>query len=161
MIFYTTVFSAQFWRRYVRGVRFKLEPPMTPQGGNERPSKSYEGIWRTVLETYIYISFSKRDQWQLKTGKIAFLWGILSFVVQSIPPIFSTAQSSKLKARTSLLPRFSEKRRSSFDLWALKQLSKMSPQVGLMYKGKFQWDILRCPLAPLAATFPLQKYRPV
>ena len=40
-------------------------------------------------------------------------------------------ESSKLKARTSLLPRFSEKRRSSFELWALKQRSKMSPQVGL------------------------------
>ena len=38
---------------------------------------------------------------------------------------------SKLKARTSLLPRFSEKRGSSFELWALKQHSKMSPQVGL------------------------------
>jgi len=39
-------------------------------------------------------------------------------------------ESSKLKARTSLLPRLSEKRRSSFELWALKQHSKMSPQVG-------------------------------
>ena len=40
-------------------------------------------------------------------------------------------QKSKLKARTSLLPRFSEKRSSNFELWALKELSKMSPQVGL------------------------------
>ena len=40
-------------------------------------------------------------------------------------------ESSKLKARTSLLPRFSEKRLLSFELWALKQHSKMSPQVGL------------------------------
>jgi len=40
-------------------------------------------------------------------------------------------ESSKLKARMSLSPRFSEKRRSSFELWALKQYSKMSPQVGL------------------------------
>jgi len=39
-------------------------------------------------------------------------------------------ESSKLRARTSLLPRFSEKRRSSFELWALKQHLKMSPQVG-------------------------------
>jgi len=38
---------------------------------------------------------------------------------------------SRLKAWTSLLPRFSEKRPSSFELWALKQHSKMSPQVGL------------------------------
>jgi len=37
----------------------------------------------------------------------------------------------KLKARTSLLPRFNEKRRSSFELGDLKQHSKMSPQVGL------------------------------
>jgi len=40
-------------------------------------------------------------------------------------------QSSKLKARTSLLPRFSEKRRSRFELWALKELSKMPSHVGL------------------------------
>jgi len=43
-------------------------------------------------------------------------------------------ESSKLKARTSLLPRFSKKRRWSFELRelrALKQHSKMSPQVGL------------------------------
>ena len=38
-------------------------------------------------------------------------------------------ESSKLKARTSLLPRFSEKRRSSFELW--NSIPKMSPQVGL------------------------------
>jgi len=41
-------------------------------------------------------------------------------------------QSSKLRARTSLLPRFSEKRRSSFRLWCLKELSKLSRQVGLV-----------------------------
>jgi len=42
-------------------------------------------------------------------------------------------QSSKLKARTSLLPVFSEKRRSSFKFehGALKQLSKMSLQMEL------------------------------
>jgi len=40
-------------------------------------------------------------------------------------------ESSKLKAWTSLLPRFSQKRRSSFELQALKQHSKMSFQVGL------------------------------
>ena len=39
-------------------------------------------------------------------------------------------ESSKLKARKSLLPRFSEKRRRSFELRTLKQHSKMSPQVG-------------------------------
>ena len=39
-------------------------------------------------------------------------------------------QSSKLKDRTSLLLRFREKRRSSFELWALKEFSKMSPHVG-------------------------------
>ena len=41
-------------------------------------------------------------------------------------------ESSKLKARTSLLPCFSEKRHSTFELWALSfELSKMSPQVEL------------------------------
>jgi len=39
-------------------------------------------------------------------------------------------QSSKLSSNV-FLPRFSEKRRSSFELWALKELSKISPQVGL------------------------------
>jgi len=41
------------------------------------------------------------------------------------------AQSSTLKARTFFLPRFSEKRRLSFELSALKELSTMSPQMGL------------------------------
>jgi len=36
---------------------------------------------------------------------------------------------SKLKARKSVLPRFSEKRRSSFERWASKELSTMSPHV--------------------------------
>jgi len=40
-------------------------------------------------------------------------------------------QSSKLKAWASLLLHFSEKSHSSFALWALKELSKMSPHVGL------------------------------
>jgi len=39
-------------------------------------------------------------------------------------------QSSKLKARTSLFTETLQKRRSSFELWALKQHSKMSPQLG-------------------------------
>jgi len=38
-------------------------------------------------------------------------------------------QNSKFKARTSLLPRFSEKKRLSFQLSALKELTKMTPQV--------------------------------
>ena len=42
---------------------------------------------------------------------------------------FSKTQSSK--DPTSLLPRFSEKRHSSFEFRALKQHSKMSSQVGL------------------------------
>ena len=39
-------------------------------------------------------------------------------------------QRSKLKAWTSLFTETWQKRRSSFELWALKQLSKMSHQVG-------------------------------
>jgi len=52
--------------------------------------------------------------------------------VQPIPlgVTFSNAVS-KLKAPTSLLPRFSGKRRSSFELLALKELSKISPHAGL------------------------------
>jgi len=44
-------------------------------------------------------------------------------------------ERSKLKARTSLLPRFSVKRRSNFELWALQLHSKMSPQVGWAVYG--------------------------
>ena len=44
-------------------------------------------------------------------------------------------ESSELKARTSLLPRSSGKVRSSFELLALKQHSKMSPRVGLAVYG--------------------------
>jgi len=40
-------------------------------------------------------------------------------------------RSSKFQALTSHWPRFSEQRRLSFELWALKELSRMSPQVGL------------------------------
>ena len=40
-------------------------------------------------------------------------------------------QSSKLKARTALFTETWRKGRSSFELWALKQHSNMSPQVGL------------------------------
>jgi len=57
----------------------------------------------------------------------------------SLPEKWTTAnptwgdifERSKLKARTSLLPRFSEKRHSRVECWVLKQHSKMSPQVGL------------------------------
>ena len=42
-------------------------------------------------------------------------------------------QSSKMKARTSVLPRFSGKRRSSFELWALKELSKISHKLDWLY----------------------------
>ena len=38
-----------------------------------------------------------------------------------------------LKARTSLSPRFSEKKHSSFELWALKHHSKMSPKWDQLY----------------------------
>jgi len=42
------------------------------------------------------------------------------------------AQSSNVSFATfRVLPLFSQKRRSSFELWALKQHAKMSPQVGL------------------------------
>jgi len=56
---------------------------------------------------------------------------ISSYCITANPTWGKIFESSKLKARTSLLPRFSEKRRSSFELWALKQHSKMSPQVEL------------------------------
>ena len=57
---------------------------------------------------------------------------ILAHTVKGSSPIMYSQSHvgwhfRKLKARTSLLPRFSEKRRWSFELWALKQHSKMSP----------------------------------
>ena len=48
-------------------------------------------------------------------------------------------RTSKLKTRRSVLPRFIEKRPSSFELWALKLLSKMSPQMGLVMLSLFLW----------------------
>jgi len=42
----------------------------------------------------------------------------------------SLLRARGFKARTSLLPRFGEKGRSSFELWALYQRSRESPQVG-------------------------------
>jgi len=44
------------------------------------------------------------------------------------PPWGDIFESSKLQARKSLLPRFSENRLSSFELSALKQHSKLSPK---------------------------------
>jgi len=46
----------------------------------------------------------------------------------TFPKLF---QSSKLKARMSLFTETWQKSSSSFQLWALKQNSKISPQVGL------------------------------
>jgi len=62
----------------------------------------------------------------------AYLHNIKYSIIYTANPTWGVIfQSSKLKARTSLLPSFNEKRRSSFELWALKQHSKMSPEVGL------------------------------
>jgi len=51
-------------------------------------------------------------------------------IVTANPTWGDIFESSKLKARTSLLPHFSQKRRWSFELSALKQHSKMPTQVG-------------------------------
>jgi len=51
-------------------------------------------------------------------------------------------QSSKLKDRTSLFTETWQKRRSSFELWALKQLSKMSPQVGSAVSTKIYQEAM-------------------
>jgi len=64
--------------------------------------------------------------------------GVLAVWIQNPPPkkkTYITAnptwgdlfENSELKARTSLLPRFSEKRRSSFELSALEQRSNVTP----------------------------------
>jgi len=58
-------------------------------------------------------------------------------------------ESWQLKARTSLLPRFSKKTLSSVELWALEQHSKMSPQVGsavYIYVGIYSWYDCLCVL---------------
>jgi len=54
-------------------------------------------------------------------------------------------QSSKFKARTSLLSRFSEKRRSSFELWAFERAFEISPHEGLaVHKNIYSsWSSLR------------------
>jgi len=49
-------------------------------------------------------------------------------------------KSTKLKVQTSLLPRFSEKRCVSFELWALKQLSKIIPNgIGCTVDQEFMY----------------------
>ena len=54
-------------------------------------------------------------------------------------------QSSKLKARTSLFNETWQKRCLSFELWALKLHSKMSPQVGLAVRWSGTWCLwMRC-----------------
>ena len=58
-------------------------------------------------------------------------WYIILYMSHTANPTWGDIfESSKLKARMFLLPRFSEKRRSSFELLASKQNSKKSPQVG-------------------------------
>ena len=56
------------------------------------------------------------------------VWWHISCQSTANPTWGDIFESSKHIARTSLLPIFSERRRSSFELWALKQHSKMSPQ---------------------------------
>ena len=57
------------------------------------------------------------------------VWWHISCQSTANPTWGDIFESSKHIARTSLLPIFSEKRRSSFELWALKQHSEMAPQV--------------------------------
>jgi len=65
-------------------------------------------------------------------------------------------QSSKLKAWTSLLLRFSEKSHSSFELWTLKKLSKMSPHMGLaVYRAL--WSVYRAHLSVHGALFSIYR----
>ena len=72
-------------------------------------TRTYIHLWiytYTHVKTHIYIRISLHIYSQSHLG-----WHFRMLF-----------QSSKLKAWTSLLPRFSEKRRSSFELWALKEL---------------------------------------
>ena len=72
---------------------------------------------QTYLVSYIWIYVSSLFI-QNKSSTANSTWGIIF-------------ESSSLKAWTSLLPRFSAKRYSSFKLWTLKQHLILSPQVAL------------------------------
>ena len=73
-----------------------------------------------------------------------------SFIVYECFVLFigDIFESSKVKVRTTLLPGFSENRRSSIESWALKQDSKMSPQVGLAVHAWFSSWLTRLNCEP-------------
>ena len=126
------LFSLKRGKRGVRALSFGLLK-MTLQVG----LAAYMYICINVYDTYIYVCV------------YAFLC-LYIYIYIHRPAIVKTSdttanptwgvifESSKLEARTSLLPRFDEKRRSSFELWALKQHSKKSPQVGLAVLSESQ-----------------------
>jgi len=87
---------------------------------------------------------SKQQQKQLCTANS--IWG-------------DNFESSKLKARTSLLPYFNEKRRSSFELRALKKHSKMSPQVGLAVPVTIE-SVTICDICDQNVTKPVSLKKP-
>jgi len=74
----------------VRGVRFKLEPPLTsedpPRGKRTSISKGLRDFKGSALGIYMYIPFSKKDLRKLRfsrTGNLALLRVNLAFVVQN------------------------------------------------------------------------------
>jgi len=67
--------------------------------------------------------------------------GFIIIVCTANPNWGDIFESSKLKARTSLLARFSENRRSSCELWALKQHSNVSHQMGLAVVFKMSSEL--------------------
>ena len=85
-------------------------------------------IMMTIVFIIIIINIMRAILFNVSNLSLWDLWYSQSHLEWHFRMLF---QNSKLKARTSLLPRFSEKSRSSYELWALKELSKTSPHLGL------------------------------
>jgi len=116
-----------------------IHGPYKIQLHKEYPTKNITLVTFIHSHSFIHSTFTHLTQlhsWTIQnttTHRTSHLLHWISHVLHTCtanPTWGDIFESSKLKARTSLLPRFSEKRRSSFELWALKQHSKMSPQVG-------------------------------
>jgi len=119
------------------------------------------------------VSRSEPDSKQKTETELTF-WYVFPYFVHSEPfqskqqqkqlctanPIWGdNFESSKLKARTSLLPYFNEKRRSSFELRALKKHSKMSPQVGLAVPVTIE-SVTICDICDQNVTKPVSLKKP-
>jgi len=95
-------------------------------------------VWHVCL-WYLWLVTSSSEEHKSSSPQKSFSWQVFTLkyfrtLVQPLPlKVSFPRKKRRLKARTSLLPRFDEKRRSSFELWALS-FRKCHPR----------WDWLYC-----------------